>query len=115
MKGRQTGTDGMSREATTFYEHIANEAFENGEVPKASHTAMKKLMEEIVDTLQDSIGSIDFWHNSDKQKRARSKIKTSLALTGIDQLKENRDRVAVEIMKLAKNRHDELLKGAKGD
>ena len=33
-----------------------------------------------------------------------------LKMFGIDELKENRECVAVEIMKLAKNRHDELLK-----
>jgi type I restriction enzyme R subunit len=69
-------------------------------------------MEAIVDTLQDSIGSIDFWTNADKQKKTRSEIKTSLTLTGIKELKQNRERVAVEIMKLAKNRHDALLKGS---
>ena len=104
----------MSREATTFYEHIANEAFENGQVPEGSKPEMRVLMEAIVETLQDSIGSIDFWHNSDKQKRTRSEIKTALTLTGIAELKARRERIAVEIMKLAKNRHDELLKGASG-
>ena len=31
------------------------------------------------------------------------------AKTGIEELKLNRERVAVEVMKLAKNRHDELV------
>ncbi|MCP4996084.1 MAG: type I restriction endonuclease subunit R, partial [Gammaproteobacteria bacterium] len=114
-EGRKTGEEGMSKEATTFYEHIANEAFENGEVPPVAKPKMKILMEAIVETLQDSIGSIDFWNNSDKQKKTRSEIKTALTLTGIAELKTNRERIAIEIMKLAKNRHDELLKGAAGD
>ena len=105
----------MSKEATTFYEHIANEAFANGEVPLQDQSKMQALMEAIVETLQHSIGSIDFWHNSDKQKKTRSEIKTALTLTGIAELKQNRERIAIEIMKLAKNRHDELLKGAAGD
>lgn len=111
IAGRKTGASGMSKEATTFYEHIANEAFENGVVPDESVGKMKVLMEAIVETLQDSIGSIDFWNNADKQKQTRSKIKTALTLTGIPELKKKRERVAVEIMKLAKNRHHELLKG----
>jgi type I restriction enzyme R subunit len=111
VAGRTTGEDGMSKEATTFYAHIANEAFADGKVPQAARTSMKTLMEAIVDTLQDSIGSIDFWINADKQKKTRSEIKTALMLTGIDELKQNRERVAVEIMKLAKNRHEALLKG----
>jgi type I restriction enzyme R subunit len=111
IDGRTKGEAGMSKEATTFFEHIANQAFENGEVPPQAKAKMKVLMEAIVDTLQESIGSIDFWHNSDKQKKTRSEVKTALMLTGIAELKKNRERIAIEIMKLAKNRHDELLKG----
>jgi type I restriction enzyme R subunit len=112
IEGRKTGEEGMSKEATTFYAHIANEAFTDGKVPPEATAKMKVLMEAIVDTLQDSIGSIDFWTNSDKQKKTRSEIKTALMLTNISELKQKRERVAVEIMKLAKNRHDELLKGS---
>jgi len=112
IQGRKQGEEGMSKEATTFYAHIANEAFENGEVPSDAKAKMKVLMEAIVDTLQESIGSIDFWNNADKQKKTRSDIKRALTLTGITELKQKRERVAVEIMKLAKNRHDELIKGA---
>lgn len=65
------------------------------------------------EALQESIGSIDYWTNADKQKKTRSEIKPALMLTGIEELKQNRERVAVEIMKMAKNRHDELLKGSK--
>lgn len=114
IEGRQKGEEGMSREATTFYEHIANEAFESGEVPGDVKPKMKALMESIVETLQESIGSIDYWHNSDKQKKTRSEIKTALTLTGISELKAKRERIAVEIMKLAKNRHEQLLKGTSG-
>ncbi len=109
IAGRQQGEDGMSAEATPFYAHIANEAFA-GVVPTAAQPQLKALMEAIVETLQESIGSIDFWNNSDKQKKTRSEIKTALTLTGIIELKRKRDRLAIEIMKLAKNRHDELLK-----
>lgn len=101
----------MSREATTFFEHIANQAFENGKVPDNAKPQMKLLMEAIVDKLQHSIGSMDFWKNADKQKRTRSDIKTALTLTGISELKAKRERLAVEIMNLAKNRHDALLIG----
>jgi type I restriction enzyme R subunit len=114
IEGRKQGEEGMSREASTFFEHIANEAFENGEVPPAAKPKMRALMEAIVETLQECIGSIDFWNNSDKQKKTRSEIKTALTLTGIPELKDKRERIAIEIMKLAKNRHDELMKGAAG-
>jgi type I restriction enzyme R subunit len=100
----------MTQEATTFYAHIAHEAFDKGEVPTEAKAKMKVLMEAIVETLQDSIGSIDFWTNADKQKNTRSQIKTALTLTEIPELKQKRERIAVEIMKLAKNRHGALLR-----
>lgn len=115
LAGRQQGEDGMSREATTFFDHIAMQAFEQGTIPDEARTPMKLLMEAIVEKLQNSIGSMDFWKNADKQKRTRSEIKTALTLTGIPELKEKRERLAIEIMNLAKNRHDALLTGMDTD
>ena len=111
IEGRKTGKDGMTKEATIFFDHIVSETFANAKMTNETKVKMQVLMEAIVDTLQESIGSIDFWTNADKQKKARSNIKTALMLTDIAELKENRERVAIEIMKLAKNRHDDLLKG----
>ena len=111
LAGRPSGKNGLSHEAAPFYDHIANQAFPEGKVPTEAAPQMKALMESLVDHLQETIGSIDFWTNADKQKRVRSEIKTALTLSGIPELKKNRERVAIEIMKLAKNRHNELLKG----
>jgi type I restriction enzyme R subunit len=99
----------MSKEATTFYKYIAQLGFESGSVNDADKPAFKALMETTVEILQETIASIDFWQNPDKQKRVRGLIKTEIAKTGIEELKLNRERVAVEVMKLAKNRHDELV------
>ena len=113
ISGRQRGEDGMSKEATTFYEYIVQLGFASGSVNDADKPAFKALMETTVEILQETIASIDFWQNPDKQKRVRGLIKTEIAKTGIEELKLNRERVAVEIMKLAKNRHDELVNMAR--
>ncbi|EXU75512.1 type I restriction endonuclease subunit R [Erwinia mallotivora] len=109
IAGRQQGEGGMSKEATTFYQYIVQLGFASGTVNDADKPAFKALMEASVKILQETISSIDFWQNPDKQKRVRGSIKTEIAKTGIEELKLNRERVAVEIMKLAKNRHDELV------
>ncbi len=111
LEGRKTGKNGMSQEATTFYEHTANVAFGSEDIPEDAKTKMKDLMESIVEILQSSIGSIGFWNNADKQKKIRSSIKTAMTLTKIDALRQHRERIAIEIMKLAKSRHDALIKG----
>lgn len=113
VTGRQQGNEGMSREATTFYEHIVQVGFASGMVEQADKTALKALMAKLVEVLQETIGSLDFWSNADKQKRVRGAIKTEISKAGIDELKANRERVAVEVMKLAKNRHDELIRSHK--
>jgi type I restriction enzyme, R subunit len=108
--GRQTGKDGMDREATTFFEHLAQVGFEDGQIPAAHQVAFKVLMERLVEILQETIASIDFWTNADKQKRVRGMLKTVISATGIEELKSKRERMAVEVMKLAKNRHDALIR-----
>lgn len=113
IAGRQKGEEGMSKEATTFYEHIVQVGFASGSVDDGDKTKFKVLMESIVDILQETIASIDFWHNPDKQKRVRGLLKTEITKTGIDEIKQNRERVAVEIMKLAKNRHHELTRNVR--
>jgi type I restriction enzyme R subunit len=112
VAGRTHGDNGMSREATTFYEHVVQVSYENGEVPEADQAVLKAFMETLVFVLQESIGSLDFWSNADKQKRLRSIIKTEISKTGIELLKTHRERVAVEVMRLAKNRHETLVLAA---
>ena len=112
VAGRKQGVEGLGREASTFYEHIAHVGFGSADVPPADLPAFKVLMEQIVELLQETIGSIDFWQSPDKQKRLRGEIKTTIGRTKIDALLSQRERVAVEVMKLAKNRHDELLRAA---
>lgn len=112
VAGRREGEDGMSREATTFHDYIAQVGFAAGTVAPADKAEFRSLIERVVEQLQETIGSIDFWQNPDKQKRVRGLIKTEIAKCGIEELKANRERVAVEIMKLAKNRHEELVRGS---
>jgi len=110
VAGRRHGEDGMSREATTFHDFVTQVGFASGKVDDADKPAFKALMTKTVDILQGTIASIDFWQNPDKQKRVRSLLKTEIAKSDIEELKANRERVAIEIMRLAKNRHDELTR-----
>lgn len=112
VAGRKQGVEGLGHEASTFYEHIAQIGFGSAEVPPADLLAFKVLMQQIVELLQQTIGSIDFWQSPDKQKRLRGDIKTTIVRAKIDALLAQRERVAVEVMKLAKNRRDELLRAA---
>lgn len=110
MTGRERGENGMSKEATIFYEHIRQVGTTNGQISEEDKVRLKGLMETTVKVLQESTVSMDFWQNPDKQKRVRGLIKTEIAKAGVEELKDNRERVAVEIMKLAKNRHEQITR-----
>ena len=115
ISGRQQREDGTSKEAATFYDHIVGLGFSSAVMDAGDKPKFIALMETTVDVLQEAVASMDFWHNPDKQKRVRGLIKTEITKAGIEELKQNRERVAIEIMKLAKNRHDELMRSIRED
>lgn len=109
--GRTDTIVGLDKESTTFYAHIVDVAFGKDGVPKGQEGNVKTLMKDIVELLQRTIGIIDFWSNADEQKRLRGEISRALLVTNVPEITDHYERLAVEIMKLAKNRHDELIKG----
>jgi type I restriction enzyme R subunit len=109
--GRTENIEGLNKEATTFYAHVVDLAFGKDGVPSGQSAKMKTLMKNIVELLQETIGIIDFWNNPAEQKRLRGELNKILLIADIPEITAKYERLAVEIMKLAKNRHDELLKG----
>jgi type I restriction enzyme, R subunit len=76
IAGRQTGEEGMSKEATAFYAHIAHEAFEKGKVPTEAKAKMKILMDECrqaKENPQQHQNSIDPHRNSATQRKPRAR------------------------------------------
>jgi type I restriction enzyme, R subunit len=114
VAGRRHGVDGLGTEVSTFFEHLTDVVYGAGGMPPGDVGAFKALMDTLVDLLRDTIGSIDFWQSADKQKRVRGEIKTAIGRSGIDAMLSKRERVAVEVMKLAKNRHDQLTRANDG-
>jgi type I restriction enzyme R subunit len=53
---------------------------------------------------------LDFWQKPNEWKRLRGNIDTEILLSDIPALVENHQRLAVEIVKLAEKRHQELIK-----
>lgn len=109
-EGRQEGIDGLSKEVSAFYAHIVREAFGLEGVPKAQEAPMKEAMTQVVDILRNAIGVVDFWNKPTEQSRIRARIMDVLLMVDSPQVFENRERLVIEIMNLARNRHQELLK-----
>lgn len=110
MAGRTDAIEGLSREATTFYDYVVQLAFGGDVVPPDAHAPLKKLMARIVDILQGTIDIIDFWKKPIEVKNLRGNIDTEILLANIPQLNAKHERIAVEIVKLAEKRHEELTK-----
>jgi len=110
LTGRTETIDGLNKEATTFYDHVAQLAFGQGGLPSQDRQRLKQVMLRIVEILQETIGILDFWKKPIEVKRLRGNIDTELLLADIPQLTERHERIAVEIVKLAEKRHEELTK-----
>ena len=110
LAGRTEAIDGLNREATTFHDYVVQLAFAGGEVPGDARDPLKRLMARIVETLQDTIGIIDFWKKPIEVKKLRGNIDTEILLANLIQLNDKHERIAIEIVKLAEKRHQELTK-----
>ena len=110
LAGRTEAVEGLTKEATTFYDYVVQLAFDGEGVPGAHRQRLKKLLTSLVEMLQGTIGIIDFWKKPGEVKKLRGNVDTEILLTEIPQLIEKHERIAVEIVKLAEKRHAELIK-----
>jgi len=110
MAGRQETIEGLSKEATTFYDYVAQLAFDTAEIPAYAQKPLKELMERTVAILQETIGIIEFWKKPNEVKKLRGDIDTEILLANIPQLTAKHERIAVEIVKLAEKRHEQLTR-----
>lgn len=110
LEGRKETLDGLTREATTFHDYVVQLAFDGGEVPVEHRQPLKTLMVRTVKLLQDTIDIIDFWKKPIEVKKLRGNIDTEILLANVPQLSDRHERIAVEIVKLAEKRHNELTR-----
>ena len=108
--GRTGAAEGLTKEATTFYDYVLQLAYDGAEPPEADRAPLKKLMLGIVEMLQGTIDVLDFWKKPIEVKKLRGNIDTEILLADIPALNATHERLAVEIAKLAEKRHAELLK-----
>ena len=110
LAGRTDVIEGLTKEATTFFDYAVQLAYDGGDVPFEHRQRLKDLMARIVETLQGTIDIIDFWKKPIEVKNLRGNIDTEILLANIAPLTEMHERIAVEIVKLAEKRHNELTK-----
>jgi type I restriction enzyme R subunit len=112
LAGRTETTEGLTREATTFYDYVVQLAYAGAQVPDDDRGALKKLMTRIVELLQETIGVVDFWKKPIEVKKLRGAVDTEILLANVEALSNQHERIAVEIVKLAEKRDADLMRGA---
>lgn len=108
LAGRKDPVEGLTKEATTFYDYVLQLVFEGQEAPAAYRQPLKTVIARIVEILQETIDIIDFWKKPIEVKKLRGSIDTEILLSNIPELVDRHERIVVEIVKLAEKRHKEL-------
>lgn len=109
MEGRRDTVDGLDHEATVLYDYVVQLAFDTNEAPRQSREDVKRLAAELVGLIRGRINVLDFWQKPIEVHRLRGDIDTAILLTNIPELIDRHERLAVEIVKLAEKRHEELV------
>jgi type I restriction enzyme R subunit len=110
LSGRAETVEGLVVAATPFHAHVVFLAYGDGEVPEGEQGALKELMNRIVFMLRDTIDVLDFWKKPIEVKKLRGDIDTEILLADVPALRAKHERLAVEIVKLAERRHEELIR-----
>jgi type I restriction enzyme R subunit len=110
IEGRTEAAEGLTKEATTFFDYVLQLAFDGREAPVEHRASLKALTLRIVELLQNTIDVLGFWKKSIEVRKLRGNIDTEVLLADIPALSEKHERIAVEIVKLAEKRHQELVK-----
>ncbi len=112
VAGRSTAEEGLSLEATSYYDLVIGLAYNGSSIPKDEAAPLKNLVLRIVEMLADTTGILDFWDKSNEVKKLRGNIGTEILLADISTLNPMYERLAVEIIKLARARDKDLNKNS---
>lgn len=111
LKGRKKEAEasGMTEQQLPFYDIIIYNAFGEDSVTKDNTEAIKSLTIDIVELLKDAISKPNFWKDRDSEiRKLQGELDDMLDFFNVDAISEKHEKISVEIMNLAKKRHQEL-------
>jgi type I restriction enzyme R subunit len=110
VKGRDDQNDfGLNKQEIPFYDLIVMNVFDK-EIPnKENNEILVNLVVELVDKLQDAINKPNFWKQREAEiRKLQGEIDDMLDFSGIEGVSNLKERLSIEILSLAKKRHQEL-------
>lgn len=110
-KGRkgENQEPGLTEQELPFYDIVCITIYKDNAVPEENKDALKKMVSEVVELLQDAINKPNFWQGRASEIRTlQGTIEDLLDFSDIDEISKLSEKLTTEIMSLAKKRHNEL-------
>ena len=110
-KGREKEVvvSGLSTQELPFYDLVIMQTYKDQPIDLPEQEKIKQLIVEIVEQLQDAINKPNFWRSRESEiRKLQGELDDVLDFCGIEAISENHERISVEILSLAKKRHQEL-------
>ncbi|HOY76678.1 MAG TPA: HsdR family type I site-specific deoxyribonuclease [Hyphomonadaceae bacterium] len=108
--GRPDGGDRDAAEVAVFRDNVFDLIADAAPHSLEDITKIERVCERIIALIRGNIGIVDFWRKPDEVKRLRALVSTELVVSDVEALVSNRQRIAVELTRLAEKRASELLR-----
>ena len=111
-KGRKGENEesGLTEQELPFYDLVLLNAYEDDAIEESEKEAVKIIVANLVDVLQDAINKPNFWKGRESEiRKLQGEIDDLLDFSGIEALSSIHAKLSTEILNLAKRRHQELI------
>jgi type I restriction enzyme, R subunit len=112
-KGRQGDNEeeGLNEQELPFYDFIIFSAFNDEAINDEQKEALKALTIELIHLLQDAINKPNFWKGRAAEiRKLQGEIDDMLDFSSIEKVAKLHSKLSIELMNLAKRRHQQLIK-----
>jgi type I restriction enzyme R subunit len=112
-KGRkgENEEEGLNEQELPFYDFIMFSAFKDEAITQEEKEVLKALTVELVHLLQDAINKPNFWKGRPAEiRKLQGEVEDLISFTEADRVSKIHAKLSVELMNLAKRRHQELTK-----
>ena len=100
----------MTEQELPFYDLVLLNAYEDDTIEESEKEAVKIIVANLVDVLQDAINKPNFWKGRESEiRKLQGEIDDLLDFSGIEALSSIHVKLSTEILNLAKRRHQELI------
>lgn len=108
-QGRKSGDDGgMEAGDRPFFDLICHLAFGTQGCPENQREKVIELVKRTIDSLQDTIGIVNFWTRPVDVSALRGELSDIFLFSKIPEIEAQSEKIVSDIVALAKARHQEL-------